>query len=237
MNANIYGENDDAHEDVGGVVLRREQVRVVLFEGKSNPAEDVAKDGKQHLSSSTSRHHGKQTHAYIAAEDDHGRFGSLAAITGRWTGSDNYLPDWLEEGTESSLRDSEADMPQVLAYTSQSSTAARSIAGPTASRASPVILTPTGRASPAGSIVRQEGTKAAYMDLDKFYEDTEETEDSEESGSEGDDDSDEEEDEEASGEENAAARSPGGGSESSGDEDESEDDSADENSHLQGTTR
>ncbi|KAH9902562.1 adaptin N terminal region-domain-containing protein [Cubamyces lactineus] len=217
VNANIYGENDGAHEDVGGVVLRREQVRVVLFEGKSSPVEDVAKD----------------------AEDDHGRFGSLAAITGRWTGSDNYLPDWLEEGTESSLRDSEADIPQVPAYTSQSSSAARSIAGPTASRASPVVLTLTGRASPAGSIARQEGAKAAYMDLDKFYEDTEETEESEESEGE-EDDSNEDEDEEGTGEEeNAAARSSEGESESMGDEDddESEDESANENSHLQGTTR
>ncbi len=42
---NLFGEGDDAHEDVGGVVLRREQVKMVLFEGKSSSGVDVAKDG------------------------------------------------------------------------------------------------------------------------------------------------------------------------------------------------
>ena len=74
-------------------------------------------------------------------------------------------------------------------YTSQSS-AARSI-GPS-SRPSPVVLTPTGGISPSGSFAKPESaTKAAYMDLDKFYEDTEEPEESDESESE-DSDGDEE---------------------------------------------
>lgn len=46
VNSNIYGENDDLREEVGGVVLRREQVRMVLFEGKASPADDAAKDGE-----------------------------------------------------------------------------------------------------------------------------------------------------------------------------------------------
>ena len=45
VNANLYGEGDDWHEDVGGVVLRREQVRMVLFEGKSSLGEDKMQDG------------------------------------------------------------------------------------------------------------------------------------------------------------------------------------------------
>ncbi|KAL7279380.1 hypothetical protein ACG7TL_007221 [Trametes sanguinea] len=209
VNANIYGENDDSHEDVGGVVLRREQVKVVLFEGKASPAEDVPKD----------------------ADDDHGRFGSLAAITGRWTGSDNYLPDWLEEGTESSLRDSEADAPPAPVYASQSF--GRS-AGPT-SRASPVILTPTNGLSPSGSFVRQEGAKAAYMDLDKFYEDAEETEESEEGESEEDGSGEEDEDSSESGSGEDAASAEGEGE--SDEEDEGEDeDEASGSSHIQGTT-
>ena len=116
-------------------------------------------------------------------EDDHGRFGSLAAVTGKWAGSDNYLPDWLEEGTESSLRDTEADIPQVPVYTSQSSTA-RSIAS--SSKASPVVLSP----SPSGSFTKQEATKAAYMDLDKFHEDAEEAEETESESEESDEDED-----------------------------------------------
>ncbi|KAI9066121.1 hypothetical protein FKP32DRAFT_1589999 [Trametes sanguinea] len=208
VNANIYGENDDSHEDIGGVVLRREQVKVVLFEGKASPAEDVSKD-----------------------DDDHGRFGSLAAITGRWTGSDNYLPDWLEEGTESSLRDSEADAPPPApVYASQSS--ARSV-GPT-SRASPVILTPTNGPSPSGSFVRQEGAKAAYMDLDKFYEDAEETEESEESESEEDGSGDEDEDSSDSGSGEGGASTEGEGE--SEEDDEGEPGEAGGSNHIQGTT-
>lgn len=42
---NLFGENDDAHEDVGGVVLRREQVKMVLFEGKSSSGEDAVNAG------------------------------------------------------------------------------------------------------------------------------------------------------------------------------------------------
>ena len=41
----LFGENDDAHEDVGGVVLRREQVKMVLFEGKSSSGEDAVNAG------------------------------------------------------------------------------------------------------------------------------------------------------------------------------------------------
>ncbi|TFK82840.1 hypothetical protein K466DRAFT_603355 [Polyporus arcularius HHB13444] len=197
VNANLYGEGDDSQEDVGGVVLRREQVRMVLFEGKSVVGEDKA----QH-------------------EDDHGRFGSMAAVTGRWAGSDNYLPDWLEEGTESTLRDTEADIPQVPVYASQAS-ATRSIAS--SSRASPVVLSP----SPSGSFTKQEATKAAYMDLDRFYEDAEENEDSEESESE-----ESEGDDEDSGSGSGEAESTG--------EEESDDDDGEDGSehghHVQGTT-
>ncbi|KAH9855187.1 armadillo-type protein [Lenzites betulinus] len=207
VTAGLYGEADSDHEDVGGVVLRREQIKVVLFEGKASPDEDIAK-----------------------GEDDHGRFGSLAALTGRWTGGDGYLPDWLEEGIDSSLRDTEADMPQAPVYVSQSSSAARSI-GPS-SRASPVVLTPTCGVSPAGSITRQEGGKAAYMDLDKFYEDAEEEDESE---------SDSEEEE---GEEDTASGSgeDGGSTEGKDQSEPGSDDNEDAEgdgllNHVQGTTR
>ncbi|KAH9846240.1 adaptin N terminal region-domain-containing protein [Lenzites betulinus] len=212
VTAGLYGEADDEREDVGGVVLRREQIKVVLFEGKMSPSEDFSKD-----------------------EDDHGRFGSLAALTGRWTGADGYLPDWLEEGISSSLRDSEADAPPTPAYVSQlqSQSSARSIAGGgPSSRASPVVLTPTGGVSPAGSLSRQDGGKAAYMDLDKFYE--EEEDESEEDGSE----EDEEDEEDAGTESGEDGESTEGEASGSGEEGadvlDSEGDS--NSNHVQGTT-
>ena len=45
VHANLSGDSDDAQDELGGVVLRREQVRMVLFEGKATPAADVAQDG------------------------------------------------------------------------------------------------------------------------------------------------------------------------------------------------
>ncbi len=124
-------------------------------------------------------------------------------------------------------------MPQAPVYVSQSSSTARSI-GPS-SRASPVILTPTGGVSPADSITRQDGGKAAYMDLDKFYEDAEEEDESEES------DSEEEDGEE--GEEDTASGSGEDGESTEG-EDHSEPGSDDHDdaegdtllNHVQGTT-
>ncbi len=108
--------------------------------------------------------------------------------------NDTIIPDWLEEGVESSLRDTEEDMPQAPAYIqSIQSSVPRSISS-TSNRASPVILTPSGP-SPAGSYVRQETGKAPWKDLDKFYEDTNEEEEESET------DEDEDEDEESNDEE------------------------------------
>jgi hypothetical protein len=38
-------ETNDEEEDRGGVVLRREQVRLVLFEGKFGATEDITHSG------------------------------------------------------------------------------------------------------------------------------------------------------------------------------------------------
>ncbi|KAI0636195.1 adaptin N terminal region-domain-containing protein [Trametes polyzona] len=238
VTAGLYGEADGDEtrpEDLGGVVLRREQIKLVLFDGKATPTEDAPKDALALLSPAS------PSSAHVdAAEDDHGRFGSLAALTGRWTGGDGYLPDWLEEGTDSSLRDSDADMPQPPVAISQSS--ARSIGGPS-SRASPVILTPAGGVSPSGSISRQDSGKAAYMDLDKFYEDAEETEESEESESGDDDDEEEEEGEEEEGDgsgEDAASLSEDDDGDEDGSEpgaDGDEDGGGGDLNHVHGTTR
>ncbi|PSS05498.1 hypothetical protein PHLCEN_2v3780 [Hermanssonia centrifuga] len=162
----LQPDQEDEHEEQGGVVLRREQVKMVLFQGKLGVVEDAKTD------------------------NEHTAVGSLGAITGREMRNDTIIPDWLEEGVESSLRDTEEDMPQAPAYIqSIQSSVPRSISS-TSNRTSPVILTPSGP-SPAGSYVRQETGKAPWKDLDKFYEDTNEEE--EESETDEDEESDDEE--------------------------------------------
>lgn len=78
------------------------------------------------------------------------------------------LPEWLEQGTESSLRDSEDDtqpsgLPQVTPLRSIASTSH----GPT-----PIVLTPTRGHSPAVT----GNSQAPWTDLDQFYADVHETE-------------------------------------------------------------
>ncbi|CAL1715981.1 unnamed protein product [Somion occarium] len=182
----VLHSDEDGHEDQGGVVLRREQVKMVLFEGKQDVSLDTG----------------------IPVDDRHALLGSLSAVVGRDLTYDSYLPDWLEEGTESSLRDSEYDAPQVPIHAQPLPSAIpRSIAS--SSKNTPVILTPTGP-SPSGSFVRQNG-KSDWTDLDKFYAETESTEEeegteeeaveSDEEEADSNEDGDSEEEEEGSAEE------------------------------------
>jgi AP-3 complex subunit beta len=100
-------------------------------------------------------------------DDEYNQLGSLAAIAGREMPGD-ILPDWLEQGTESSLRDSEDDHPppaQAIVVAAQ-----RSL-GPSR-RGTPVILTPVEGSSPAGSVARSGNSKSPWTDLDKFYQDS-----------------------------------------------------------------
>ena len=76
------------------------------------------------------------------------------------------LPEWLEQGSESSLRDTEDDTQPPVQVTT-----ARSIAS-TSHGPIPIILTPTGRHSPATA----GSSPAPWTDLDKFYADVEVTE-------------------------------------------------------------
>jgi AP-3 complex subunit beta len=91
---------------------------------------------------------------------------------------DYHLPDWLEEGTESSLRDSEDDALQVpSAYTQ--GTAPRAISSSSVSGVvTPITLTPTGEQSPASAPYG--GSKSTWQDLDKFYAEEEDEEDEDE---------------------------------------------------------
>lgn len=168
-------------EERGGVVLRSEQVKMVLFDGKSN----VADAGLRH----------KSKFGYLPSHrklnfvgSDKSTVGSLSAITGKSAFTDSILPDWLEHGVESSLRDSEEDIAPAAPLSSAVQTINR--AG-----ASPVILTPISSSGPESS----SGTnKGQWTNLDDFYADTEvvqapeseedmdeeETDDDAESGSE-----------------------------------------------------
>ncbi|KAF9065321.1 adaptin N terminal region-domain-containing protein [Rhodocollybia butyracea] len=167
-------------EERGGVVLRNEQVKVVLFNGKANIS---VSDNTEHASNAT--------------------IGSLGVITGKSALSDTVLPDWLEKGVESSLRDSPDDAPAAPVPSSMSSSAVKTKLG------GPVILTPTiGSSSPASS--SGNGRKWA-SNLDEFFNEAAQFE---EGSSEEDDDGEEEEDEEEEGK---------GGTEEEEEEEEEED--------------
>lgn len=163
--------------------------------------------------------------------------GTLGAVLGKNMGGDNYLPDWLEEGVNTALRDVEEDAPMAPTILSLSSASS----GPmsfTSSRGSPIVLTPTGP-SPSGSYVPQESGKSPWTDLDKFYEESSEEEDE---GGEEDEGEEEEEDDEGDGEEGEEVGEEGSGGmehdaesdggEGSSDEDD-EDEKADESQTLQ----
>ena len=161
-------------------------------------------------------------------EDDHAMLGSLGAITGKNMAGDVFLPDWLEQGVESSLRDTEEDAPAApLSLSSAQTSVPRSIAS--SNRATPIVLTPTGP-SPAGSYSRPESGKAPWTDLDSFYADTNEEEEEEEESEE---ETDEGEEEEEDGEESPEGEEHQGSveAEESGEE---ESDSAEEDDDHEG---
>ncbi|KZT29934.1 hypothetical protein NEOLEDRAFT_1055522 [Neolentinus lepideus HHB14362 ss-1] len=196
----VDGEEEE-EEERGGVVLRREQVRLVLFEGKMSGDEDD-----------------------FARVDESTPLGTLSSITGKDMHGDSILPDWLEQGTEPSLRDTEEDMPQpVPTQALGSGTAAtRSVV------ATPVMLTPTGGASPSGSVPKTGPGK--YDDLERFYAEDEESEEEEEEEEEDEEEGEEEEGEEyeEEGEEGEEYEKGGEGHEESSEAEEDESEEEDE---------
>ncbi|KAJ8509159.1 hypothetical protein ONZ45_g8667 [Pleurotus djamor] len=195
----INGSAEDdqvAIEDRGGVVLRREQVKLVLFNGKAGIV-----DKEREV-------------------DTNSQIGSLELITEKPMHGDSILPDWLEEGIDPSLREDLDDVrsPPVPTAISSHSHSASARGRPGSATASPVILTPG--ASPSGAAMRN-GSKGPWTDLDDFYADTPEAEaggedeeededEDEESEGEGDDDDDSEEEtgsDEESGEEGSDGES------------------------------
>jgi AP-3 complex subunit beta len=120
--------------------------------------------------------------------DERDMIGSLSIVTGKPMRGDKILPDWLEQGIESSLRDSPDDViakpftPVVTAISSV--TSSRSSA-----RATPIVLTPAESASPAGSGMRVGGAQGQWKDLDEFYAEAH-SEEEQDSDTEEDDDND-----------------------------------------------
>jgi AP-3 complex subunit beta len=98
------------------------------------------------------------------------------------------LPEWLEQGIDPVLRDSDDDVPQassmpvVQAISSQGISSQHMV---TSAGVTPIVLTPTGGSTP-------KDTKE-WRDLDKFYASESESEDE---GEEGEDEEEGEEDEE-----------------------------------------
>jgi AP-3 complex subunit beta len=216
--------------DVGGVVLRRAQVRVVLFEGKADAGAAAA--------------------AAAAAQDDGGdnddgarrareRLGTVGLVLGRDVPNGRMLPDWLEHGVESSLRASPDDAPATPAAvtaighvaTPGASTSRAGGVGSSGGHSTPmVVLTPagSGRPSPVGSVPNKSGS----TDLEKFYasDSEEEEEDEDEDEEEDEDESEDEESEDQSGreEDDRATGAPRTSEEKDdGEEDEDEDDVGD----------
>ncbi|KAF5359621.1 hypothetical protein D9756_003261 [Leucocoprinus leucothites] len=183
-----------SHEERGGVVLRQEQVRLVLFEGKSGIIEEQSS----------------------RLGDENALLGSLSVVLGKPTQLDSLLPDWLEKGVESSLRDSEDDKPAAAAVvTAISSTSI----GQRAKTMAPVVLTPTSTSRPDS---RQDNTKGNFaQDLESFYADAASSEE-EESEEEGEESEDEDEDEDEEDEvDSGGTESVEGSPESDDDEEES----------------
>lgn len=155
---------DAEDEDAGGVTLRREQARVVLL-GKR----EVAPDAEMERSEL--------------------EVGSMSRVTHHKLGGYVALPDWTDDPTDSSLRESEIDRPRPTASPvpqSLSSAKPKAAAAALAALAVPARAsashTPL-EASPASSVPHT--TRAKFRDLDDFLNsddsEDEETESEEES--------------------------------------------------------
>lgn len=108
----------------------------------------------------------------------------MEIITEKTMGLDSSrrLPEWPEEGTDSSLRDAEEEYPSIP-ITAQGVSRGTSGTTSSANLTSSVVLAPTsGSSTPNAS----SNSKLPWTDLDKFYED-------EESSDEDEEDSDDEE--------------------------------------------
>ncbi|KAG7092275.1 hypothetical protein E1B28_008637 [Marasmius oreades] len=153
----------DEEEDRGGVVLRIEQIKLVLFGGKAPVVdEDDACSQNQAM----------------------GTIGSLGIVTGKLLAPESILPDWLEQGVEPSLRDSPEDAlppptPVPLSISSRPSPV--------------VLTPAHGSSPTGSGPKSVGGAKGVWTDLDKFYDtDEEDSESEDDDESEGEEEEDSE---------------------------------------------
>lgn len=203
--------SEEEENGVGGVVLRREQVRVVLFEGKAGGLVDDHERGREvkgafgalsafgiGAASEPSKRH--QDSDELEDEDDYVKVDETLVLDS----FDEDVPEWMEKGVESKLRDSEDDnaatrKPVITAMGSgnfnRGGQASGSVSGAGAGAASsigPVVLVPTNLAGTSEAVASE--NKKTWRDLDSFYADTEVVEEVEDSDEDEDSEEDEDED-------------------------------------------
>ncbi|KAG8863143.1 AP-3 complex subunit beta [Tulasnella sp. 330] len=167
--------DEDKEEAQEGVVLRAAQVEHVLFTGRVMPQ-------------------GEET--WFTRFDT---LGTASLITDQALPGEELrkLPEWPDEGTDSSLRDTEDELPAAPFYAGPlpvrmpgiGNQALGSRRGTPSNAMTPVVLTPGGGSSPAGSAPKPGIAKPQFMDLDDFFKSEDEEDDDE------DDEDDEDEDE------------------------------------------
>lgn len=176
---------DTDEEEMAGVVLRREQIRVVLL--GQRVVDDESRSASDY------------------------EVGTLSRQLGRRLAGYEPLPDWTDDPTDPSLREVERQKPEAPTFVASSSTGASrgQTANAFGSAAGPLSMPPGSAAvggvpsplprnaalstgspfgsSPAGSVPRE--TKAKFKDLDAFLnseseedDDDEEDEDTDDSG-------------------------------------------------------
>ncbi|EJD49026.1 hypothetical protein AURDEDRAFT_85350 [Auricularia subglabra TFB-10046 SS5] len=152
-----------------GVVLRAEQVRLVLRSGKHVPSEAPL------WPSST------------------GVLGSLALMTGRHMGASRALPDWPDEGTDGALRDVPEERPVTpLGFVPRGFGNTGGIGSGSGSGLASPLPSMQMPATPTSAVER----KGPWRDLDEFYADAEEGSEEEDDEDESEDDEEESEEEE-----------------------------------------
>lgn len=150
------GDEQADDEDVGGVTLRREQVKVVLLGHRT-----VTSDA-------------------VALEQAEFGVGSMSRITHKRLGAYVALPEWTDDPTDSTLRDSQEE--EQVKHAPSPSPATYAAAPPQTavprniSSSTPRIASPMG-SSPAGSVPQ---ARAKFRDLDDFLNSEEESEEEEE---------------------------------------------------------
>ncbi|WWC87906.1 uncharacterized protein L201_002806 [Kwoniella dendrophila CBS 6074] len=176
MNGDETKEEEEEEEDRGGVILRREQVKVVIL-------------GKREIGDSVTE----------KRVGDEYQVGSMSRIAGKRLNGYEEIPDWTDDPTDSSLRDSEFENVQPptpigaptptypippTALSSQGVNISRQGVSPAGS--SPAGSYPRNMTPALGSGVTNinvNSTKGKFQDLDAFLNSESEEESEEESDS------------------------------------------------------